>query len=208
MFFSFDGIDGTGKSTQMRLFCESLRACGLDIVECRDPGTTRLGEQIRDILLTTSSSTPIDRMSEMLLYMAARAQLVAEVIRPAIAADKVVVSDRYLLANIVYQGYAGGLDPDVIRQIGSAATDHILPDCVFLLDLPPETAEKRLNRALDRMERQNLAYRTRLRDGFITEARRADSHAHVIDADRPIADVQADIWRIAAQQCGLPPCHD
>jgi dTMP kinase len=108
MFFSFDGIDGVGKSTQLRLFCEWLADQGLAPVVCRDPGSTPLGEQIRRVLLESKESTPIGPRSEMLLYMAARAQLVDEVIRPALEAGRTVVSDRFLLANIVYQGYAGG----------------------------------------------------------------------------------------------------
>src|SRR6476620_11347193 len=141
MFFSFDGIDGVGKSTQMRLFEEALRRHGLDVVICRDPGSTPLGEQVRDILLTSDSSTPIGRRSEMLLYMAARAQLVDQVIRPALEAGRVVVSDRYLLANAMYQGHAGGLDPKQIWQVGRFATDGILPDCVFVLAMPVEAAD-------------------------------------------------------------------
>src|SRR5262245_46414963 len=110
MFFSFDGIDGAGKSTQVRLFVEALRARGHEVVECRDPGSTPLGERVRELLLKSGADTPIDPRSEMLLYMAARAQLVDEVIRPALKAGKVVVSDRFLLANVAYQGHAGGLD--------------------------------------------------------------------------------------------------
>ena len=108
MFFSFDGLDGVGKTTQMDLFVEWLRAAGHDVVRCRDPGSTPLGEAIREILL--GHEFAISRASEMLLFMAARAQLVEEVIRPALDAGKTVVSDRFLLANVVYQGHAGGLD--------------------------------------------------------------------------------------------------
>src|SRR5688572_29258373 len=118
MFFSFDGIDGVGKSTQVRLFCDRLCAEGYEIVTCRDPGSTVLGERIRDVLLTKDDTISIDRRSEMLLYMAARAQLVEEIIRPALAAGKIIVADRYVLANIVYQGHAGGLDVEMIRRIG------------------------------------------------------------------------------------------
>jgi dTMP kinase len=204
MFFSFDGIDGAGKSTQLQLFCESLRAAGCDVVVCRDPGSTQLGERIREILLSDEAAGPIGRRSEMLLYMAARAQLVDEVIRPALASGPVIVSDRYLLANIVYQGHAGGLDPEVIRQVGRVATDGIMPDCIFLLDMGPEAADRRLNRPLDRMENQGDDYRRRLREGFLNEARRTGSGVHVIDADRPIDSVRAEIWQIASQQLRLP----
>jgi dTMP kinase len=203
MFFSFDGIDGAGKSTQLRLFCERLRAHGLDVVVCRDPGSTELGERIRDILLSRETAAPIARRTEMLLYMAARAQLVEEVIRPALAANKTVVSDRFLLANIVYQGYAGGLDVASVRQVGNVATDGVVPDCVFLLDVAVEDADRRIVRPLDRMESQGSEYRQRLRDGFLAEAARSDGRIYVIDANRAIDDVQSDIRRIASQLLGL-----
>ena len=201
MFFSFDGIDGVGKSTQVRLFVEALRGRGLEVVVCRDPGSTPLGERVRDLLLSCDGDTTIGRRSEMFLYMAARAQLVDEVIRPALEAGKVVVSDRYVLANVVYQGHAGGLDPDAIWKVGRVATDGVEPDCVFVLDMAPEAADQRLNRPLDRMERQGDEYRGRLRAGFLSEAT-ADGRVHVIDAGREIEQVRADIWRIAATLIG------
>src|SRR6188472_337076 len=118
MFFSFDGIDGTGKSTQVRLLDEALRGRGYDVVLCRDPGSTVLGERIREVLLTNDPATPIGRRSEMFLYMAARAQLVEEVILPALDSGKIVIADRFLLANVVYQGHAGGLSPAEIWEVG------------------------------------------------------------------------------------------
>jgi dTMP kinase len=202
LFFSFDGIDGTGKSTQVRLLAEALRAQGRDVVECRDPGSTLLGERIREVLLASGSNTPIGRRSEMLLYMAARAQLVEEVIRPALAADRIVVADRYLLANVVYQGHAGGLEPEEVWQVGKVATQGLMPDCVFVLDMEPESASRRMERPLDRMECQGDEYRQRLRDGFLKEATRCD-RIHVIAAGRPIDAVRAEVWRIAAAKLGF-----
>ena len=201
MFFSFDGIDGVGKSTQVRLFEESLRSRGLDVVLCRDPGSTPLGERIREVLLTSDAGTPIGRRSEMLLYMAARAQLVEQVVRPALNAGSVVIADRYLLANVVYQGHAGGLDPVDIWEVGRIATQGLLPDCVFLLDMAPESAGRRMDRPLDRMEDQGDDYRQLLRAGFLLEAK-ASNRIHIIAADRSIADVQAQIWQIAANLLG------
>jgi dTMP kinase len=197
LFFSLDGIDGVGKSTQIRLLDEALRGRGYDVVVCRDPGSTPLGERIREVLLSSDSTTPIGRRSEMLLYMAARAQLVEQVIRPALDAGQIVIADRYLLANVVYQGHAGGLDPQEIWQVGQIATQGLLPDCVFLLDMAPEVAGRRIDRPLDRMERQGDEYRERLRAGFLQEAAGSD-RIHVIAADRPVEAVQAEIWRIAA----------
>ncbi|MCA9229734.1 MAG: dTMP kinase [Planctomycetales bacterium] len=197
MFFSFDGLDGVGKTTQMQLFCQWLAEQKTEVVTCRDPGSTPLGERIREILLLSDEQTPIAACSEMLLYMAARAQLVDEIIRPALEADKTVVSDRYLLANIVYQGHAGGLEPDAVRTVGQVATGGILPDCTFLLDMSPKSAMRRMGDQLDRMESRGDGYRQRLRDGFLAEAERTDGAIHVIDADRPVDVVQAELQAIA-----------
>lgn len=202
MFFSFDGIDGVGKSTQSDLFCAWLREAGHDVVTCRDPGSTPLGERLRDIVLNGcmkgGEELPIARRSEMLLYMAARAQLVEEIIRPALDAGKVVVSDRYLLANIVYQAYAGGLDVEVVRQIGQVATDSIMPDCVLLLDMSEEQASSRMNRELDRMEDQGDEYRRELRKGFLAEANLDRQHIHIIQAAQSIEAVQNEIRAAAS----------
>jgi dTMP kinase len=198
MFFSFDGADGGGKTTQQRLFCEWLRSSGREVVACRDPGSTRLGDAIRQILLS-GGGVPIARTSEMLLYMAARAQLVEEVIAPALAAGKTVVSDRYLLANLVYQGHAGGLDLDELRQIGRVATKGVEPSLSFVLDLPDDVAAARLNRPLDRMEQQGDAFRAALRAGYLAEAARQPQRVIVIDAARSIDAVQTEIRAAAGK---------
>jgi dTMP kinase len=196
MFFSFDGLDGVGKTTQMDLFFDWLAELGHQAVRCVDPGSTPLGEAIREILL--GHRLPISRVSEMLLFMAARAQLVEEVIRPALGQHKVVVSDRYLLANVVYQGYAGGLDVEAIWRIGQVATGGLRPDMVFVLDMPPAAAAGRIARPLDRMESHGVDFQARLREGFLAEAAKDPARIKVIDASREIDAVQADI-RAAAQ---------
>ena len=199
MFFSFDGLDGVGKTTQMRLFCEWLAERQLEVITCRDPGSTPLGEKVREILLNSDENTPIDARCEMLLYMAARAQLVDEVLHPALAADKTIVSDRYLLANVVYQGHAGGLDVEAVREVGQVATAGLMPDCTFLLDMSPEAALQRMGDDLDRMESRGNDFRERLREGFLKEAGRPNCAIHLIDADRPVDVVQADLRKIAGQ---------
>jgi dTMP kinase len=191
-FFTFDGIDGAGKSTQIELFCDYLREHGEAVVVCRDPGGTTLGEKVREIVLHADDSVAICPTSEMLLYMASRAQLVDEVIRPALAEGKTVVSDRFLLANVVYQGHADGLDVDSLWRVGQVATGGLAPDLTFLLDIPVELAETRLGATLDRMERRGPEYRHRLRDGFLAEAKQ-NNRIVVIPADRPIDEVQASI---------------
>jgi len=195
MFFSFDGLDGVGKTTQMNLFMDFLRAAGHDVVSCYDPGSTPLGEAIREILL--GHKLPIERTSEMLLFMAARAQLVDAVIAPALAAGRTVVSDRYVLANLVYQGYAGGLDVEAIRSVGEIVMRGIRPDLVFVLDMPPAAAAGRIDRQLDRMESQGAAFQARLREGFLAEAARDPRRIVVIDAAREVQAVQDDIRRAA-----------
>ncbi|MBI3837098.1 MAG: dTMP kinase [Planctomycetia bacterium] len=200
MFFSFDGLDGVGKTTQMNLFLGWLRERGHDVVSCYDPGSTPLGEAVREILL--GHRVPISRPSEMLLFMAARAQLVEEVIRPALAIGKTVVSDRYLLANVVYQGHAGGLDVSTIWRIGEAATGGLMPELVFVLDMPPRAAAGRIDRALDRMESHGMEYQSRLRQGFLAEAAKDPERIVVIDAGRDIETVQADIRAAAGRVLG------
>jgi dTMP kinase len=201
MFFSFDGIDGSGKSTQIGLFADWLRQRGHDVVACRDPGSTRLGEELRKLLLDRDD-LQITRRAEMLLYMAARAQLVDEVIRPALAAKKVVVSDRFLLADVVYQGHAGGLDVEALWQVGQVATGGLEPDMTFVLDLEDAHAAQRLDRPLDRMERQGAAFRTALRGGYLAEAARRPDRIILIDASRNIDEVQAVIRRAAETRGG------
>lgn len=198
MFFSFDGVDGAGKSTQIELFCAWLRAAGHEVVTCRDPGSTRLGESLRAIVLD-DSGVLIGRRAEMLLYMTARAQLVEEVIVPALAENRIVVSDRFLLSNVVYQGHAGGLDPGELWDVGHVATCGIEPTLSLVLDVDDETACARLNRPLDRMEKRGAEFRAALRAGFRREAEERPDRIVVIDAARPLDVVQRDIQSVAAR---------
>jgi dTMP kinase len=196
MFFSFDGIDGAGKSTQMGLFCAWLGERGQSVVACRDPGSTPLGEAVRSLLLDRRDLA-ISRRAEAFLYMAARAQLVEQLIRPALDRGETVVCDRYLLANVVYQGHAGGLDVDELWRVGQLATGGLEPDLTFVLDIRPETAASRIERPLDRMESQGDDFRRRVREGFRIEAARRPDKVLLIDADRPIDVIQCEIRRAA-----------
>lgn len=179
-FISLDGLDGTGKSTQCRLLAEWLRASGHAVTTCVDPGGTPLGEQLRSLVL--HHRPDIDHMSEALLFMASRAQLIAEVIRPALEADKIVISDRFLLANVVYQGHAGGLDVERLWEIGRFAAGGLEPDLTIVLDLPPEQAARRRDRPADRIEGRDADYHARLRRGFLIEAERRPERIRVVDA--------------------------
>lgn len=180
-FIALDGIDGSGKSSQIQPLADWLRGRGLTVTTCRDPGSTAAGDAIRGILLHRAD-LQVAATAEMLLYMAARAQLVGEVVAPALGRGEWVVSDRYLLANVVYQGHAGGLDRDVIRRVGDVATGGLMPDLVILLDVDPNTAARRLDRPLDKLENRGSEYRDRLRHGYLAEAARDPERIVVIDA--------------------------
>jgi len=171
LFISIDGVDGCGKSTQVARLAEWLQERGCRVATCRDPGATPLGEAVRGLLLDRHD-LQIDLRGEMLLYMAARAQLVQQVIVPALRTGMIVVCDRYLLANVVYQGHAGGLGAQTVWRVGRVATGGLMPDLTVVLDLPVERAAERLGADLDRMERRGAEFQKRVREGFLQEARR------------------------------------
>lgn len=166
MFISIDGGDGCGKSTQIERLEAYLAGLGRETLVCRDPGSTPTGEAIRSILLNRSDLN-ISPMSEALLFMAARAQMMDEIVRPALSEGKIVIADRFVLSTLVYQGYAGGLSPNEIFAVAKIAVGRLFPDLTILLDIDPETAFSRLKRPLDRMESKGLAYHRRVRDGFL-----------------------------------------
>jgi len=204
MFFSFDGIDGVGKSTQVTLFCRWLRERGHDVYSCRDPGTTPLGESIRSLLLAHDLAK-IDRRAEMLLYMAARTQLVEECIRPALENGKTVVSDRFLLANVAYQAHGGGLDVDAVWSVGRVATGGLMPELTFLLDMDVSVASNRIDGKKDRMESHGMEFWQRVRTGFLEEAARHPDSIVVIDAGRQASDVQAEIRSASQRVLSIQP---
>ena len=197
-FIVLEGIDGAGKSSQVEPLVAWLRGGGRAVTTCRDPGATAAGDAIRSILLDRHD-LQLAPTAEMLLYMAARAQLVSEVIRPSLARGEWVVSDRYLLANVVYQGHAGGLDPDTIRQVGAVATGGLEPDLVLLLDVDLDTAARRLARPLDKLENRGDEYRGRLRAGYLAESARRPDRIAVVDATGDPDTVQENL-RAAIEQ--------
>ncbi len=201
LFISLDGLDGTGKSTQCRLLADWLRKEGHEVIECADPGGTSAGDAIREILLGQKHDLALP--CEALLFMASRAQLTAEVIRPALNAGRTVVADRFLLANVVYQGHAGGLDPNQLWEIGRLATGGLLPHLTFVLDLPVATALSRRSGPADRVESRDIAYHSRVREGFLAEARRHPDIIKVVDANQPIPSVHEQIRRALAPHLNL-----
>lgn len=194
-------MDGAGKSTQIAAFCDWLRARSYEVVECRDPGSTALGERIREILLTPDQHE-IGMRAEMLLYMAARAQLVDEVIRPGLQRGAAVVSDRFLIANLVYQGHAGGLQLSDLEQTGAFAIDGVEPHLTFLLDVDPDEAARRRQGEPDRIEQRGRDYFARVRAGYRAEATKDPGRVIMIDAGQSVDAVQHAI-RSAAERIVL-----
>lgn len=203
-FLTLDGPDGGGKSTQLKRLVAWLGEQGYEAVACRDPGGTPLGEQLRAILLDRHA-TPISLRAEMLLFMTSRAQLVEEVIRPALDAGRIVVCDRFLLANVVYQGYAGGLPVDDLWDVGRVATAGIMPDLSIVLDVPPEVARARIGAPRDRMEDRPDAYRARVREGFLRALESYPTPYVLIDASGSPEAVAERIEREVARVLGESP---
>ncbi len=187
LFLSLDGLDGGGKSTQCRLLADWLRSRGYTVTTCVDPGGTALGAELREIVL--HHRREMTTACEAFLFMASRAQLVAEIIRPALDAGHIVLSDRFLLANVVYQGYAGGLDVEQLWQVGRLSTGGIEPELTFVLDLPAEQARSRRSGPADRVESRPPDYHARVRYGFQTEAQRCPNRILIVDASQSIEAV-------------------
>jgi dTMP kinase len=216
-FVALEGPDGGGKTTQAERLADWLQSQGLNVIICRDPGGTELGNRLRSILLDRHA-TAIGVRAEMLLYQAARAELLEEVITPALALSKVVVSDRYLLSNIVYQGSAAGLLEEEIAMVGMIATAGVLPDLTIILDVPAEVADARTGGARDRIEDRPHVYRAKVRDGFLaalaSTAAASDGRCPyypaplvVIDASRERDRVFGEIQKEVARVLGITPSN-
>ncbi|HMN96489.1 MAG TPA: dTMP kinase [Phycisphaerales bacterium] len=180
-FIVLDGPDGSGKSTQFRLLADFCRSAGLRVTETREPGGTPIGEQVRAILLDPLN-VEMDVRCEMLLYMASRAQLVAERIRPALERGDLVLADRFISSTLAYQGTAGGISTDAIRSVGRIACGATQPDLVVLFDVDEVVAGRRLNPILDRMEQKGIEFHRRVRRGYLDQAATDPARHLVIDA--------------------------
>ncbi|OQY06089.1 MAG: dTMP kinase [Planctomycetales bacterium 4572_13] len=193
-FLVLDGPDGCGKSTQTRLLSEWIADQGVVVVSYRDPGTTLVGEKIRDILLDTAHEGMGDNV-EVLLYMAARAQLWKEHIAPDLAAGKCVLMDRWLSSTCAYQGWAGGFGVEKVIKIATDSLERIWPDLTVVLDVDAETAAARMQRDLDRMEQKGDIYHAKVREGFL-KLSEIHSSVKVIDARQTVEQVHKDILKL------------
>jgi len=210
LFITFEGIEGCGKSTQIALLKGYLiEKKGREVLTVREPGGTLLGEKVRAILLESGQEPP-DPWAELFLYEACRAQLVSRVIKPALSAGKVVISDRFFDSTLAYQGFGRGLDVEKIEGLNALATGGLVPDLTFLVDCAEEVGLKRawarINASMgareDRFEKEELAFHRRVRDGFL-EIARAAPRVKVVDGSREISTVHGEIRDIIEGVAGL-----
>jgi len=201
VFVTFEGGEGTGKSTQIRMLAARLEAAGLLVRTLREPGGTRVGELVRELLLDPAHGAMTAR-AELLLYEASRAQLVGEVIEPALSAGETVLCDRFADSTVAYQGYGRGLPLDEVRALNAAATAGLVPDRTIVLDLDAEHGLARATgEGADRLESEAAAFHERVRDGFRALAAEEPDRVRLVDATGTPDDVGA---RVAAALADLP----
>lgn len=204
-FITFEGVEGSGKSTQLSLAAARVRETGRQVLETREPGGTGIGEQIRRILLDPAH-THLEPLAEWLLYEADRGQHVREVLRPALDRGAIVLCDRYSDTTEAYQQVGRGIDPESVRRVDALARDGLLPDLTLLYDLDPEEG---LSRALDRdgrlgrFEATEIAFHRRVRAAYLEIARREPERVAVISARGGAAEVFGETWRILAERFAL-----
>lgn len=192
IFITFEGPEGSGKTTHSRLLCDFLRKKGFKVLHTREPGGTLISEKIRGILLDPENKG-MDVACEMLLYMAARAQIVREKILPGLEQGRIVVCDRFTDATLAYQGYAGAMDLKVINSIAGVVTKGLKPDITFLLDIDPKAGLSRTGRSKDRMERKSIIYHNKVRGGYLAIAKKERKRIKVLSSAGEITRTQEEI---------------
>ncbi len=209
LFITFEGIEGCGKTTQLGMLDDYLQQKGRRVMITREPGGTKLGERVRDILLNTDGMN-ISSWAELFLYATCRAQLVKEVIKPALEGDNIVICDRFYDSSVAYQGYGRGLDLEPLIAINRCVTGGIIPDITFILDCPPEAGLKRAWGRInaggevreDRFERETIEFHRAVREGYLEIARREPERVKVIDGNREIGEVHKEISDIVEKIVG------
>ena len=206
VFITFEGPEGSGKTTQIRRLADRLRSADRDVLLIREPGGTPIGDQIRAVLHDIANTAMVSE-AEILLYSASRAQLVGQLIRPALARGTIVLCDRFADSTIAYQGYGRGLDLDALRQITAFATGGLVPDLTIYLDIPVEKGLDRKRRALalnegewNRLDQEPVDFHRRVRQGYLTLAADDPERWVILDAYHSIEDVQEEIHK-AVQRC-------
>jgi dTMP kinase len=192
-FITFEGGEGCGKSTHSRLLFKKLEQQNIPVVLTHEPGGTALGDELRRVLKRRQDSS-VSPEAELFLFAASRAQLLAEVIRPALKEGKVVICDRFSHSTLAYQGYGRGLDLTIVERINSIAVQNLKPDLTIFLDISPEQGLARKRSAKDRFELEDLSFHRRVREGYLKVAAAGPDRWLVIDASLPKREVAGIIW--------------
>lgn len=194
IFITVEGTDGSGKTTQVRRMEAHLKEKGYDILLVREPGGTRISEKIRSIILDPENQE-MGKVTEMLLYASARAQLVFEVIKPAMESGKIVICDRFVDSSYVYQGFGRGISLETIKEVNRAALDGISPDITFFFDVSPEIALKRRysTTGADRIEKEKMAFHMKVYEGYKTLASIYPERIKTIDSARSVEEIWEDV---------------
>ncbi len=203
MLITFEGIDGCGKSSQARLLADHLKDAGIETILVREPGGTELSEQIRHLVLDTTYTHPVSHTAELLLFAASRAQLIKEVIIPAIERDAVVICDRFTDSTVAYQGFGRELPLAHIEHINRLASQDLEPDITFLIDVPIETAiNRRKSMGDDRMEAESRVFFSHVMQGYMHQAQRHPDRIHVLDGSDSLEAIHAKILRLVEYEFG------
>lgn len=202
-FFSLEGIDGSGKSTQIDMLISALEAEGFSVVRLREPGGAKISERIRELLLDPSFKGVMSDKAELLLYNAARAQVIKEIIQPALDAGKVVIADRFAWSTYAYQGYARGLGAEMVQSLTEITCGNCFPELTVVLDLTVEASRARTAKrgeAPDRLEQEKADFFERVRQGYLAAAREFPDCVAAIDADRTPEEVFADLYKLVKER--------
>jgi dTMP kinase len=202
LFITFEGLDGAGKSTQITRLAKRLEESGKRVVCTREPGGTALGDILREILLDPRQEN-LSPITEVMLYATSRAQLVHEVIRPALQQGCIVLCDRYVDASVAYQGAGLKIGPQVVYEVNRFATQGLVPDVTFLFDIPVETSRCRVENSStspDRIERRSHEYFNRVRHEFLRIANDEPGRVIVLDATKTPGELEEEIWRHVANR--------
>ena len=200
LFITFEGADGCGKTTQMKMLAEFLSGKGHDVVLTREPGAKGLGEKLREILLNYNGM--VSDKCESFLFLADRAQNVDTIVNPAVQEGKIVLCDRHVDSTVAYQGYGRGLDLNEINMLNNLATGGRKPDLTFVFDIDVETSMKRVGSEKDRMESAGIEFHNRVRQGYLELAKQEPNRIKVIDASLSIEEIHKKVVEVIRGYCG------
>ena len=209
-FLSFEGIEGSGKSTQVALLAQALRAQGHEVVVTREPGGTAVGQVLRRLLLQPSA-TPLAPGAELLLMLADRAQHVQEVVLPGLQANKIVLCDRFVDSTLAYQGHGRGIEPGLLARLNAFACDGCMPTLTFVLDLPVTEGLRRAQQrrsgteTVDHFEAESIEFHQRVRIGYLEVAHKEPQRVCIVDATRSVETIHQEILAIVENRLNLHP---